>query len=572
MAEGQVEDTNNADYAKMLEQKITEANLSSILDGFVSLEMTTDDLLICDESDIQSIIEEANMDVSSQQIAQFTQIVIDIQTNQQQQDANPEDMKSHLKKLVQLGSVGANALKILAKIEKFDVDTSKTVDKDQYIKQIDTQYKEQKALLNTQYLSAKKEMERLKQAAIDKIEFYRDLYTQYVQNFSAPDPAKSQRILLEEWTECISNTTHGIGSKHTQQRLDSLEQKVETTKKEINAAQAPQRKEFKMYFKHDKNIWIIGNSGRSVSVKLDPVSSFKCNVEGNVVSLQWDEYDPNNYILNKMREFGDYHTNYMSAKIQYSQSNDEQKTPDADIQWIDVNVHNYCTSCQLYLNNNCAYRFRMQYQYENIGVSRFSEIINVSTTDERPLESNLSKYAAVWSNVYRSKHVELKQNNTVAVSTKGGQSVRCELEIQTGHVVMWELNMRNQFPLHHSIFGVVIGENETFPMDEFASELYECTIPNLYGISSRAECNNNYFKSSHSWNIDNIKQDKDATNNIKIIADYTGEECTLKYIINHFIYGTSVKVDMKNLKEGHIYPCCTFYSDSEYCEIRAVSG
>eukprot|EP01083_Nonionella_stella_P175598 611971_1 len=289
MAEGVVdtgnannEQTKSVDYSKVLETKLKTANLSGILDQLLhSNNIETSDLFGYDKSQMKSMIKSNNIKASTMQIIKFTRIVLDVKKTIPKKD----DIQSRLREMVELGSSGSTALRVLDKIEKLTTECeSKSFDKANHIEQMNKSLNKAKNDLDTEYLTMTKRLDTLKKTMDDKVDFYRDLLIQTVQNWEN-DEAKAvasnhKSTFLQEWNRCVEDPA-------ANEKLTVLDKQIDEAKKSVDQLSKPKVSPIKAsyYGKDLHELWSFRPSNPEAT--LNPMR-IKCDkIAGNIVHVQW---------------------------------------------------------------------------------------------------------------------------------------------------------------------------------------------------------------------------------------------------------------------------------------------
>eukprot|EP01084_Bolivina_argentea_P185306 319555_1 len=483
---------------------------------------------------------------------------------------------------------GPNAVAILETILKYRK-TFNNDAKNELIQDTKTAADQELKKFNKQYESILNELANIKQLLQRKTEFYRDLYIQ--QNILNHDAE-----FIKDFSKCIANTTQS--KDEIAKQLKILNEKIEKSKSNIPEKQGRYswNDKLELYCHTDKVKEIFSISHRKIMITLKPMKLKCVGVNGNVVSLEWDAkplaLDP---IFPKLLEINEFQESRFSVQIQYTSNDvcDEKKdeNENSSMRWKTITIEmvylknedkrnehkdiKWQCKRKLYLKQNTLYQIRALYVYSKVGSSELGNVITINTLPER-LSTEISKYEAVWSNKHRSTQTKVSNENAVITSIQQKQCARFKYEIKKGTKVMWEL-LSTTSKWNPSVFGVVCStkiENDECDMIRTS----EFAIKGLYGISRSCSCNNGHhhqftsvYPKENYW-IDNFNADADVNiNSIKIIADYTTNECKLLYIVNGLILtGDNETYSMKihELKDDeHLYPCITLDKDGDACKI-----
>eukprot|EP01083_Nonionella_stella_P092003 257354_1 len=421
----------------------------------------------------------------------------------------------------------------------------------------------------------------MKKTTAARIEFEKNLYIEHVTKYTSP--TQDADVFRDTFLKCLSNTSQSIAA--TNKQLQQLHGKAVASSKKRSLSTSP----LSVWCSKGKLKDIINFSGSSVNVALKPLT-LKCpSVNGNIVTLDWGPTKPwedkDNYVLSKLHELNQMKMTNCAYVVQYSECEIEQKHENDDdvyVNWMGIDFKlrkkdsEWREQCEMFLDNNKTYKFRIQYSYSGYGTSEFSNIITVQTSEETPITKGIDKYEAVFSDKFRSKNMELKGNNTLAQSiakNSDSQCIRAKNEVMKGTKIMLEFVSKSG-RWDHSCWGVVRrnttnkSEND---MHEFTSE----SINGIYGITSSSPHVNGMYWSivSYSYWIQGFSDS--GINNIKLVIDWTADRCSLLYIVNGLILYRgkeerySVKLD-KLTDDEHLYPCILLKDKETVCQIKSV--
>eukprot|EP01083_Nonionella_stella_P092001 257350_1 len=480
-----------------------------------------------------------------------------------------------------LFEVGSEAIPAWVKINECKQSRSRTVDKENIKQKVCVNADKVQKQLNEECEWMINQINTMKKTTAARIEFEKNLYIEHVTKYTSP--TQDADVFRDTFLKCLSNTSQSIAA--TNKQLQQLHGKAVASSKKRSLSTSP----LSVWCSKGKLKDIINFSGSSVNVALKPLT-LKCpSVNGNIVTLDWGPTKPwedkDNYVLSKLHELNQMKMTNCAYVVQYSECEIEQKHENDDdvyVNWMGIDFKlrkkdsEWREQCEMFLDNNKTYKFRIQYSYSGYGTSEFSNIITVQTSEETPITKGIDKYEAVFSDKFRSKNMELKGNNTLAQSiakNSDSQCIRAKNEVMKGTKIMLEFVSKSG-RWDHSCWGVVRrnttnkSEND---MHEFTSE----SINGIYGITSSSPHVNGMYWSivSYSYWIQGFSDS--GINNIKLVIDWTADRCSLLYIVNGLILYRgkeerySVKLD-KLTDDEHLYPCILLKDKETVCQIKSV--
>eukprot|EP01083_Nonionella_stella_P015523 43441_1 len=458
-----------------------------------------------------------------------------------------------------------------------------TIDKESRKKQVCLNADEVTKALNEDCEWMRNRIDAIQKSTAAKIEFKKNLYLQHITKYTSPK--EDADVFRNTFLQCLTNTNQSI--MKTKNQLQRLHANAIASRKKASLAKST----LSVICYKGKLQDVVKFHSSSVEVTFKPLA-LKCpTVNGNIVRLDWGPSKPwedkDNYVFSKLYEFNELKLTNCAFVVQYAECEDENKhenDEEIDVNWMDIKFKIRTTEaqaqwreeCDILLDSNKRYKIRIQYSYDGYGASEFSNIITVQTTKETPFTKGIAKYEAVWSDTFRSKNMELKENNTLAKSiAENGtsQCIRAKNEIMKGTKIMLEF-VSTSNGWKSSSWGVVrrktTNESEN-DMKQFKGQ----SVKGFCGITKHSLCGRKVDSNSNWINGFSIS----STNNIKIVIDRTTDCCTLLYVVNGLIlYGAKEKRYSMELggkvptDDEHLYPCILIKDKGTACQIKSVEA
>eukprot|EP01083_Nonionella_stella_P196946 724360_1 len=479
-----------------------------------------------------------------------------------------------------LFEVGSEAIPAWVKINECKQSRSRTVDKENIKQKVCVNADKVQKQLNEECEWMRNQIDTMQKNITARIEFEKNLYIEHVMKYTSQK--EDADAFTDTFLKCLSNTKQSIAA--TKKQFQQLHAKAVTSSNKRSLSTSP----LSVSCNKGKLKESIEFSGSDVDVTLKPLT-LKCStVNGNIVTLDWGPTKPwedkDNYVLSKLHALNQLETGKCAYVVQCGECEDEKKHENDTVyvDWMDINFKQdrkkaeWREQCDIFLDNNKTYKFRIQYSYSGYGTSEFSNVITIKTTKETPLTKGIGKYEAKWSDTFHSEHVALKDNNTLAFipeKTDWFQCVRATNKITKGSKIMLEFVGKSK-----QWCGLAWGVVRRKTTNKSGNDMHEFTASTIDGFYGITECapheNGTYWTiASESYWVDGFL--KRGMNNIKLVINWTANRCSLLYIVNGLILyrGKKERYSIKIsgiTDDEHLYPCILIKCKQTACQIKSV--